>query len=85
MARRILSWPLEKRHSVYGGLTFGGGPIGNCMTHAIVTMTEKLRVAGQRGLIFANGGVATNNHCIVLTREPVPAGLPRLLMKRRKR
>lgn len=74
MARRVLSWPLEKRHSVYGGLTFGGGPIGNCMTHAIVTMTEKLRAAGRCGLIFANGGYATNNHCIVLTRELVRAG-----------
>ena len=74
MARRVLSWPLEKRHSVYGGLTFGGGPIANCMTHAIVAMTEKLRISGRRGLIFANGGFATHNHSIVLTREPVAAG-----------
>jgi acetyl-CoA C-acetyltransferase len=74
MARRVLAWPLNKRHSVYGGLTFGGGPIGNCMMHAAVTMTEKLRQAGRHGLIFANGGYATHNHSIVLTREPVPAG-----------
>lgn len=74
MARRVLPWPLDKRHSVYGGLTFGGGPIGNCMMHAAVTMTEKLRQAGRHGLIFANGGYATHNHSIVLTRVPVPAG-----------
>ena len=74
MARRALPWPLEKRHSVYGGLTFGGGPIANCMTHAAVAMTEKLRQAGRYGLIFANGGYATHNHSIVLTREPVAAG-----------
>lgn len=74
MARRVLSWPLEKRHSVYGGLTFGGGPIGNCMTHAAVAMTQKLRQAGRHGLIFANGGYATHNHSIVLTREPLAAG-----------
>lgn len=74
MARRVLGWPLEKRHSVYGGLTFGGGPIANCMMHAAVTMTEKLREAGRHGLIFANGGYATHNHSIVLTREPVAAG-----------
>jgi acetyl-CoA C-acetyltransferase len=74
MARRILPWPLERRHSVYGGLTFGGGPIANCMTHAVATMTQKLRQAGRHGLIFANGGYATHNHTLVLTREPVPAG-----------
>jgi len=74
MARRLLPWPLERRHSVYGGLTFGGGPIANCMTHAVATMTQMLRRAGRHGLIFANGGYATHNHTLVLTREPVPAG-----------
>ena len=74
MARRLLPWPLERRHSVYGGLTFGGGPIANCMTHAVATMTRMLRRAGRHGLIFANGGYATHNHALVLTREPVPAG-----------
>src|SRR5690606_30916015 len=48
---------------------FGGGPIGNCMLHAIVVMTQKLREEGRNGLIFANGGFATHNHSIVLTRE----------------
>jgi len=74
MARRLLPWPLHRRHSVYGGLTFGGGPIANCMTHAVVTMTRMLRQAGRHGLIYANGGFATHHHTLVLTREPVPAG-----------
>jgi acetyl-CoA C-acetyltransferase len=74
MARRVLNWPLEKLPSVYGGLTFGGGPIGNCMMHAAAAMVEKLRVSGTHGLVFANGGFATNNHSIILTRRPVPAG-----------
>jgi acetyl-CoA C-acetyltransferase len=74
MARRVLRWPEQKLPSVYGGLTFGGGPIGNCMMHAAAAMVEKLRVAGTNGLVFANGGFATNNHSIVLTRKPVPAG-----------
>ncbi len=74
MARRVLNWPLEKLPSVYGGLTFGGGPIGNCMMHAAAAMVEKLRVSGTNGLVFANGGFATNNHSIILTRRPVPAG-----------
>ncbi|HEY9091342.1 acetyl-CoA acetyltransferase [Parasphingorhabdus sp.] len=69
MARRVLDWPLERSPSVYGGLTFGGGPIGNCMMHAIVVMTQKLRKEGRNGLIFANGGFATHNHSIILTRE----------------
>lgn len=68
MARRVLDWPLDRAPSVYGGLSFGGGPIGNCMMHAIVLMTRKLRSSGQHGFIFANGGFATHNHSIVLSR-----------------
>jgi len=74
MARRVLGWPLEKSPSVYGGLTFGGGPIGNCMMHAAAAMVEKLRAGGTNGLIFANGGFAAHNHSIVLTRRALPAG-----------
>jgi acetyl-CoA C-acetyltransferase len=79
MARRALGWPLERAPSVYGGLSFGGGPIGNCMMHAIVMMTRKLRARGNRGFIFANGGFATHNHSIVLSRAPIEdaATLPR--------
>jgi acetyl-CoA C-acetyltransferase len=73
LARRILDWPLDKRHSVYGGLTFGGGPIGNCMTHAIATMANKLRQSGSLGLIYANGGFATHSHTIVLATRPLGA------------
>lgn len=69
MARRVLGWPLEKLPSVYGGLSFGGGPIGNCMMHAAVVMTQKLRKGGRHGLIFANGGFATHNHTIVISRQ----------------
>lgn len=67
MARRRLGWPADRPASVYGGLTFGGGPIGNCMTHAAAAMTGKLRAAPGNGLIVANGGYATHNHTIALT------------------
>jgi acetyl-CoA C-acetyltransferase len=79
MARRALGWPLDRSPSVYGGLSFGGGPIGNCMMHAIVMMTRKLRLNGKHGFIFANGGFATHNHSIVLSRALAegPAKLPR--------
>ncbi|CAM3107475.1 Thiolase-like protein type 1 additional C-terminal domain-containing protein [Sphingomonas antarctica] len=69
MARRIVHWPLEKPASVVGGLTFGGGPIGNYMSHAVAAMTLKLR-GGGTGFLFANGGFATENHCIALAGRP---------------
>lgn len=72
MARRVLGWPLDRSPSVYGGLTFGGGPIGNCMMHAAAAMTDRLREGGRYGFIFANGGFATHNHSIVLSRTPPP-------------
>jgi acetyl-CoA C-acetyltransferase len=74
MARRILNWPVERPQTVYGGLTFGGGPIGNPMMHAAAAMVETLRAGreSERGLIFANGGYASHNHAIVLTRRPGP-------------
>ena len=73
MARRTLGWPVDRPASVFGGLTFGGGPIGNYMSHAVVSMVDKLRQSGRYGFLFANGGLATDNHCIVLGREPIAA------------
>lgn len=71
MARRTLGWPTDKPATVFGGLTFGGGPIANYMSHAIVSMVEKLRHQGRYGFLFANGGFATDNHCIVLGNRPI--------------
>ncbi|MFT3977454.1 MAG: acetyl-CoA acetyltransferase [Sphingomonas bacterium] len=73
MARRVIGWPLDKPATVFGGLTFGGGPIGNYMSHAVAEMVEALRRGdGRKGLLFANGGFATHNHAIVLGMEPLP-------------
>ncbi|MFW2851078.1 acetyl-CoA acetyltransferase [Sphingomonas sp. TX0543] len=73
MARRVIGWPLEKPATVFGGLTFGGGPIGNYMSHAVAEMVDSLRAGdGRTGLLFANGGFATHNHAIVLGVEPLP-------------
>lgn len=73
MARRVIGWPLDKPATVFGGLTFGGGPIGNYMSHAVAEMVDALRAgAGKKGLLFANGGYATHNHAIVLGMEPLP-------------
>ncbi|MBB3860973.1 acetyl-CoA C-acetyltransferase [Novosphingobium hassiacum] len=73
MARRVLDWPIDKPATVFGGLTFGGGPIGNYMSHAVVGMVQKLRSEGGKGLLFANGGYATHNHSIVLSSTPIAA------------
>ena len=70
LARRVIDWPLERPVSVFGGLTFGGGPVGNYMSHALVSMVEALRDGGRHGLLFANGGFATYSHSIVLSRDP---------------
>jgi acetyl-CoA C-acetyltransferase len=69
LARRILGWPADKPVTVHGGLTFGGGPIGNYMTHAIAAMVRLLRQKGRYGFLFANGGHCSHNHSIVLMRE----------------
>ena len=70
MARRVLGWPLDRPASVFGGLTFGGGPVGNYMSHAVVAMVQQLRSTGSTGLLFANGGFATHNHTLPLSSRP---------------
>lgn len=73
LARRAIDWPLDKPMTVFGGLTFGGGPVGNYMSHAIASMTDTLRAGGRHGLLFGNGGFATTSHAIVLSRDPAIA------------
>lgn len=73
MARRIIDWPVGRPATVFGGLTFGGGPIGNYMGHAIASMADRLRAEGGTGLLFANGGYATHNHSIVVSSKPIAA------------
>ncbi|MCX7360064.1 MAG: acetyl-CoA acetyltransferase [Alphaproteobacteria bacterium] len=73
LARRAIDWPLSKPMTVFGGLTFGGGPVGNYMSHAIASMTDALRTNGRHGLLFGNGGFATTSHSIVISRDPAIA------------
>ncbi len=72
MARRILDWPVDRPITAFGGLTFGGGPIGNYMSHAIGAMVDQLRDKGGNALMFANGGYATHFHAILLSSHPLP-------------
>lgn len=73
LARRVIDWPLDKPMTVFGGLTFGGGPVGNYMSHAIAEMASALRQRGAHGLLFGNGGFATTSHAIILSRDPAIA------------
>lgn len=73
LARRVLDWPLDRQMTTFGGLTFGGGPVGNYMSHAIASMTRDLRRSGLHGLLFGNGGFATTSHSIVISRDPAVA------------
>jgi acetyl-CoA C-acetyltransferase len=73
MARRRLGWELDQPATVFGGLTFGGGPIANYMSHAVVSMVNRLRHEGRTGFLFANGGFATDNHCIILSNRLIAA------------
>ena len=75
MARRELGWPAERPATVHGGLTFGGGPVANYMTHAIAAMVRKLRSQGRTGFLFGNGGFCEHNHCIVLSRDALPGAV----------
>lgn len=73
MARRTLGWSLDRPVTQFGGLTFGGGPIANYMSHAVVAMADRLRREGRTGFLFANGGFATDNHCIIVSNQPIAA------------
>lgn len=70
MARRRLGLDADQPLTVHGGLTFGGGPIGNYMMHAAAAMVRALRRGGEHGLLYGNGGHCTHNHAIVLSRRP---------------
>ncbi|RIJ29865.1 enoyl-CoA hydratase-related protein [Henriciella mobilis] len=56
--------------SVTGGLTFFGGPLNNYMSHATAAMVRKMRSGAARtGLLYAQGGVLTKHHALVLSAE----------------
>ncbi|WP_238995212.1 acetyl-CoA acetyltransferase [Sphingomonas solaris] len=76
MARRLLGWPLDRPITVHGGLTFGGGPIGNYMGHAVAAMVRRIRGGARNGFLFANGGHCSHNHSLLLTREAPVTPLP---------
>jgi acetyl-CoA C-acetyltransferase len=46
------------------------------MSHAVICMADALRAGRDKtGFMFANGGFATDNHCIILSSEPIDAAI----------
>ena len=72
LAARFIDWPEDRDITVFGGLTFGGGPIANYMSHAVAEMVHRLRGTGDKGLLYANGGFATDHHAIIVAGSPLP-------------
>ena len=72
MARRLLDIPAERPLTVHGGLTFGGGPLANYMTHATAAMVRELRGSARIGLMYGIGGFCTDHHALVLADHPLP-------------
>jgi acetyl-CoA C-acetyltransferase len=61
--------------TVTGGLSFAGGPWNNYVTHAIGTMTNRLREhPGDYGMCTANGGFITKHAIGIYSTEPPPQG-----------
>ena len=65
--------PLDESRvlTLTGGLTFGGGPGNNYVTHSIATMVERLRAsAPQLGLVTALGWYSTKHAWGIYANEP---------------
>ena len=71
MARRVVGLSADQPLTVHGGLTFGGGPLGNYMMHATVAMVGKLRAGSEYGLLYGNGGYCTHHHSLVQSSHPI--------------
>jgi acetyl-CoA C-acetyltransferase len=67
--------PADRKLTVTGGLTFGGGPLNDYVMHSIARMAEVLREdRGARGLVTANGGYLSKHAFGVYSTEPPAQG-----------
>ncbi len=71
VAAKELGLSEERKLTVTGGLTFGGGPVNNYVMHSIARMVEVLRESpGSKGLVTANGGNLYKQAQAVYSTEP---------------
>jgi len=75
LALRELDIPIDRQLTVYGGLSFAGGPWNNPVGHALAAMVDVLRSdPGTLGLVTANGGNVDKHSFGVLSTEPPTGG-----------
>jgi len=71
VAAKEIGLSTDRQLTVTGGLSFGGGPWNNYVSHSIATMVAVLRNdAGSLGLITANGGYLTKHAFGVYSTTP---------------
>src|SRR5690606_31422716 len=75
VAMRELGVAADRQLTVYGGLSFAGGPWNNPVGHAIASMVDVLRAdPGSRGLVTANGGHVDKHSFGVYSTTPPANG-----------
>ncbi|MEI2698345.1 MAG: hypothetical protein V9E94_08350 [Microthrixaceae bacterium] len=75
LALRELDITPDRQLTVYGGLSFAGGPWNNPVGHAIASMVDVLRDdPGSLGLVTANGGVLDKHAFGVFSTTPPRGG-----------
>jgi acetyl-CoA C-acetyltransferase len=67
-----LGLPVAAVGGVTGGHNAFGGPLSSYTLHALVAVTQRLRIGGGRALVHGNGGYLTHQHALLLSREPAP-------------
>lgn len=60
--------------SVTGGHCAFGGPLSSYSLHAVVAAAARLRSGARTALVHANGGYLTDQHVVLLGRDPHPDG-----------
>jgi acetyl-CoA C-acetyltransferase len=71
IAAEEIGLPSDRPLTVTGGLSFGGGPWNDYVSHSIATMVGRLRDdAGSVGLVTGNGGYLTKHSFGVYSTEP---------------
>ena len=75
LALKELDIRADRQLTVYGGLSFAGGPWNNPVGHALASMVDVLRAdPGSLGLVTANGGVLDKHSFGVLSTDPPDGG-----------
>ncbi len=75
LALAELDIQIGRQLTVYGGLSFAGGPWNNPVGHALASMVDVLRGdPTSLGLVTANGGILDKHAFGVLSTEPPRAG-----------